>query len=180
MKSSKTASSQLVYFGITKASAGRKTKGSGCVFDLLLYCWLVWPTWSFSLSPTAAIKSEQNPATDRLRVGDWYLLHVWTFYGAVGTAANVGWGFLPIYLGPAISFLVFWAVFKKIGTLTDVHGISSIADFIATRYGKARSIAVLITMMALLVVVPYIALQLKAISTAWSTLTGQAGTGTPA
>ena len=104
----------------------------------------------------------------------------WTFYGAVGTAANVGWGFLPIYLGPAISFLAFWAVFKKIGTLTDVHGISSIADFIATRYGKARSIAVLITMMALLVVVPYIALQLKAISTAWSTLTGQAGTGTPA
>lgn len=104
----------------------------------------------------------------------------WTFYGAVGTAAESGWTFLPIYLGPAVSFLVFWSVFKKIGILTDVHGISSIADFIASRYGKAQSVAVLVTFAALLVVVPYLALQLKAISTAWATMTGADTGGTPA
>ncbi len=104
----------------------------------------------------------------------------WTFYGAVGTAAESGWSFLPIYLGPVISFLVCWSVFKKIGILTDVHGISSIADFIASRYGKAQSVAVLVTLVAVLVVVPYIALQLKAISTTWITLTGSTSEGTPA
>ena len=104
----------------------------------------------------------------------------WTFYGAVGTAAESGWTFLPIYLGPIISFLVFWSVFKKIGILTDVHGISSIADFIASRYGKAQSVAVLVTFAALLVVVPYLALQLKAMSTAWTTLTNSTDSGTPA
>ena len=104
----------------------------------------------------------------------------WTFYGAVGTAAESGWSFLPIYLGPIISFLVCWSVFKKVGILTDVHGISSIADFIATRYGKAQSVAVLVTAVAVLVVVPYIALQLKAISTTWMTLTGSTNEAPPA
>ena len=64
--------------------------------------------------------------------------------------------------------------------MTDVHGISSIADFIANRYGKAQSVAVLVTAVAVLVVVPYIALQLKAISTTWMTLTGSTNEAPPA
>ncbi len=102
----------------------------------------------------------------------------WTFYGAVGTAATQGWGFLPIYLGPALTFLLAWNLFKKIGVLTDTHGISSIADFIATRYGKAQPVAVIITVAAVLAVVPYISLQLKAISNAWYTLAPQSRDGT--
>lgn len=103
----------------------------------------------------------------------------WTFYGAVGTAAESGWGFLPIYLGPAFVFILGWGIFKKIGILVDNHGISSIADFIATRYGKAQSVAVVITVAATAVVIPYISLQLNAITAAWYTLAPPVNAQTP-
>ncbi|MEJ2602461.1 MAG: PAS-domain containing protein [Gammaproteobacteria bacterium] len=87
----------------------------------------------------------------------------WTFYGAVGSASQGGWSFLPIYLGPALVFLFGWGMIRRIITISKRQNLTSIADFIAARYGKARPLAVLVTVIAIVGSVPYIALQFKAI-----------------
>ncbi len=89
----------------------------------------------------------------------------WTFYGAVGRAASSGWGFLPIYLGPALMMLIGFDVIRRIAITSRDQRITSIADFIAYRYGRSHAIAVLVTCAAVLGAVPYIALQLKGITT---------------
>ena len=87
----------------------------------------------------------------------------WTFYGAVGSAAENGWGYLPIYLGPMMVIFFGWPMIERIVTIAKRQNLTSIADFIAARYGKARSLAVLVTLIATIGSVPYIALQLKAV-----------------
>jgi len=88
----------------------------------------------------------------------------WTFYGAVGTAASKGWDFLPIYLGPFLLFIVGWPLVKKIIQFSKANNVTSVADFIASLYGKSRRIAVLVTVVAVVASIPYIALQLEAIT----------------
>ena len=88
----------------------------------------------------------------------------WTFYGAVGSAASTGWGFLPIYLGPVLLMIVGFDVVRRIAVTSRDRRITSIADFIAYRYGRSHSIAVLVTCAAVIGAVPYIALQLKGIT----------------
>ncbi|MBT8082822.1 MAG: hybrid sensor histidine kinase/response regulator [Gammaproteobacteria bacterium] len=87
----------------------------------------------------------------------------WTFYGAVGTAAENGWGYLPIYVGPMLVILFGWPLINRIVTISKRQNLTSIADFISARYGKAQSLAALVTVIATIGSVPYIALQLKAI-----------------
>ena len=88
----------------------------------------------------------------------------WTFYGAVGRAASSGWDFLPIYLGPALVFLFGGPLLRRVIRISKRHNITSIADFIGARYGRHQPIAMLVTAIAVVGVLPYIALQLKAIS----------------
>jgi len=88
----------------------------------------------------------------------------WTFYGSVGRAAANGVGFLPIYLGPTLAAALFWVVLRKIARISRENRITSIADFIASRYGKSAALAGIVTIIAVIGVVPYIALQLKAVS----------------
>jgi Na+/proline symporter/signal transduction histidine kinase len=92
----------------------------------------------------------------------------WTFYGSVGRAATSGIGFLPIYLGPTLMAALWWYVLVKIVRISKANRITSIADFIASRYGKSHLLGGLVTVIAVIGVVPYIALQLKAISTSFS------------
>src|SRR5215211_3350082 len=61
----------------------------------------------------------------------------WTFFGSVGRAVSTGVGFLPIYLGPTLTFVLGWMVIRKIIRISKVNRITSIADFIASRYGKS-------------------------------------------
>ena len=89
----------------------------------------------------------------------------WTFYGSVGMAAHSGLGFLTIYLGPTLMSILGWLVLRKIIRISKVHRITSIADFIASRYGKSPVLGGAVTVIAVMGVIPYIALQLKAIST---------------
>jgi len=89
----------------------------------------------------------------------------WTFYGAVGSAASTGWGFLPIYLGPVLMMLFGFDIIRRIAITSRDQRITSIADFIAYRYGRSHTIAVLVTCAAVIGAVPYIALQLKGITT---------------
>jgi Na+/proline symporter/nitrogen-specific signal transduction histidine kinase len=89
----------------------------------------------------------------------------WTFYGSVGLAVRSGLGFLTIYIGPTLMALLGWMVWQKIIRISKVHRITSIADFIASRYGKSTTLGGVVTIIAVIGIIPYIALQLKAIST---------------
>lgn len=94
----------------------------------------------------------------------------WTFYGSVGRAASSGVGFLPIYLGPTLTFLLGWFVLRKIIRISKENRIISIADFIASRYGKSALLGGLVTVIAVIGIMPYISLQLKAVSTSFTML----------
>ena len=94
----------------------------------------------------------------------------WTFYGSVGRAAADGVGFLPIYIGPTMMMALWWLVMRKIVRISKTHRITSLADFISSRYGKSALLAGLVTVIAVIGVVPYIALQLKAISNSYTIL----------
>jgi Na+/proline symporter/nitrogen-specific signal transduction histidine kinase len=88
----------------------------------------------------------------------------WTFYGSVGRAATTGIGFLPIYLGPTLMAALWWIVLFKIIRISKQNRITSIADFIASRYGKSQALGGLVTVIAVIGIMPYISLQLKAVS----------------
>ncbi|MEA3276799.1 MAG: sensor histidine kinase [Pseudomonadota bacterium] len=94
----------------------------------------------------------------------------WTFYGSVGRAAETGLGFLPIYLGPTLAAALWGVLLLKMVRVSKSQRITSIADFIASRYGKSHVLGGLVTVIAVVGVVPYIALQLKAVSSSFSIL----------
>ncbi|MBL8451210.1 MAG: histidine kinase [Zoogloea sp.] len=95
----------------------------------------------------------------------------WTYYGSVGRAASSGLGFAPIFLGPTLVVALWWFVMLKMVRIGKTHRITSIADFIASRYGKSHLLGGLVTVIAVLGVIPYIALQLKAVSSSYAILT---------
>lgn len=99
----------------------------------------------------------------------------WTFFGSVGQAANQIWSFLPIYLGPILLMLFAPWVIKKMVVISKQENITSIADFIAARYGKSQKLAVFITLICVAGVLPYLALQLKGIVLGVNLLTGESG-----
>jgi PAS domain S-box-containing protein len=95
----------------------------------------------------------------------------WTFFGAVGSAVREGWAYLPIYLGPALVFVFALPFLERLARVGRAHKVSSIADFIASRFGKSRALAVLVTVIALAAAIPYIALQYKAVAASVDVLT---------
>ncbi|MFQ5773631.1 MAG: ATP-binding protein [Kiloniellaceae bacterium] len=94
----------------------------------------------------------------------------WTFYGSVGRAASSGIDFLPIYLGPTLTFILWGFVLRKIIRICKAHRITSIADFISSRYGKSARLSGLVTLIAVVGIMPYISLQLKAVSISFNVL----------
>jgi Na+/proline symporter/signal transduction histidine kinase len=94
----------------------------------------------------------------------------WTFYGSVGRAASDGVGFLPIYIGPTLMIALWWVVMRKILRISKQNRITSLADFIASRYGKSALLGGVVTVIAVIGILPYISLQLKAVSTSFSIL----------
>ena len=100
----------------------------------------------------------------------------WTFYGAVGMAARGGLEFATIYLGPTLVFVGWWAFMRKLVRISQSQGVTSIADFISARYGKSAPVAALVTLIAVVSTLPYIALQLKAVAATFHLLiTAQSG-----
>ena len=92
----------------------------------------------------------------------------WTFYGSVGRAAADGVGFLPIYIGPTLMIALWWVVMRKIIRISKRNRITSLADFIASRYGKSALLGGLVTVIAVVGILPYISLQLKAVSNSFT------------
>lgn len=95
----------------------------------------------------------------------------WTYYGSVGIAVTDGVGFLTTYLGPVIALPLWVIVLKRVVILSHNHQVSSIADFISFRYGNNRSVGAIVTIICVLAVLPYISLQLKAVSETFEILT---------
>ncbi|KQT35862.1 sodium:proline symporter [Chryseobacterium sp. Leaf405] len=88
----------------------------------------------------------------------------WTYYGSIGVAATSGLNYLPIYIGPIMVIPAWIYINTRIVRIARVNKISSVADFISLRYGNSRSFSAIITIVCLLAIVPYIGLQIKAIS----------------
>src|SRR5690242_4458411 len=83
----------------------------------------------------------------------------WTFFGSVGSASRTGYDFLTIYIGPVLMVGLFAPVIVRVVRLAKAQNITSIADFIAARYGKSQAVAATVALIAIIGTVPYIALQ---------------------
>ncbi len=94
----------------------------------------------------------------------------WTFFGSVGLASRTGFDFLAIYIGPMLMIGLASPLIIRITRLSKAQNIVSIADFIAARYGKHQGVAATVAMIAIVGMIPYIALQLKAVSSSLGTI----------
>ncbi|MCK5768915.1 NahK/ErcS family hybrid sensor histidine kinase/response regulator [Algiphilus sp.] len=100
----------------------------------------------------------------------------WTFYGAVGRAADDGWSYLPIYLGPALVFVLGMPLLRRLIRMCKTAQLTSVADFIGARFGNDARLAAGATLIALLAGLPYLALQLRGISLGFEVLASDGGT----
>jgi len=96
----------------------------------------------------------------------------WTFYGSVGKAATTGIDFLLIYLGPSLTAFSWIFLLRRIIRISKENNITSIADFISLRYGKSLWLGAIVTMIAMFGIMPYIAIQIKAVSTSFYLISG--------
>jgi Na+/proline symporter/signal transduction histidine kinase len=96
----------------------------------------------------------------------------WTFYGAVGSAARTGLEFVTIYLGPTLVFIGWWFILRRLVHISHDQRITSIADLLSSRFGKSSPLGVLVTLLAVIAIAPYIALQLKAVTSSIETIAG--------
>jgi Na+/proline symporter/signal transduction histidine kinase/CheY-like chemotaxis protein len=101
----------------------------------------------------------------------------WTFFGSVGLASRTGFDFLTIYIGPVLIIGLAYPFIVRVVRLAKGQNITSIADFIAARYGKSQAVAATVALIAIIGMVPYIALQLKAVSSSVSTILAEASPG---
>ena len=101
----------------------------------------------------------------------------WTFFGSVGLASRTGFDFLTIYIGPMLMVGLGYPLIIRVVRLAKGQNITSIADFIAARYGKSQAVAATVALIAIVGMVPYIALQLKAVSSSVGTILAQTSPG---
>jgi PAS domain S-box-containing protein len=100
-------------------------------------------------------------------------LTAWTFYGSVGKAASAGMLFVTFYLGPTLGMFLWWIIVRKMVRVKNNFRVTSIADFISLRYNKSMSIAALVTLISIVGIVPYLALQLKAVISTFTIISQQ-------
>ncbi len=98
----------------------------------------------------------------------------WTFYGSVEFAAESGALFFAIYIGAILAVLTWWKVLRPMVRIKEAYNITSIADFISARYNRSQLVAVLVTLISLIGIVPYTALQLKAVTQSFTVITASA------
>jgi Na+/proline symporter/signal transduction histidine kinase/CheY-like chemotaxis protein len=94
----------------------------------------------------------------------------WTYFGSVGVASRSGFDFLAIYLGPILVFALGWKLVLRIAAIAKQENITSIADFLSARYGKSEGLGAIVAVIAVIGIVPYISIQLKAVSFALETM----------
>lgn len=133
------------------------------LYLLVLFAIAFWGDRRFS-------KIQQHPAVYSLAMG----VHctTWAFFGTTTQAAQYGWAFIPTYLGIILVMLFAFPVLKRIAYLCHQYKISSLADFIGLQYQKSFLLAALVSLLCFFGVVPYIALQLDAVSRGFQIITG--------
>jgi len=94
----------------------------------------------------------------------------WGFLGTTAQAANHSFTFISVYLAPILLFVFAWPFIQRIIKTSLQLKITSIADLLSSRFGKSQTLAIIITMVALIGTMPYIALQLKAIVNSYQIL----------
>lgn len=97
----------------------------------------------------------------------------WTYFGAAGSAMQGAWSYIPNFLGPILAITVFFPIWRRIAVAAKRENVGSIADFLASRYGKSRGLGTLIACVAIIGALPYIALQLTSLSKAWAVVAGR-------
>jgi Na+/proline symporter/signal transduction histidine kinase len=151
-----------------------------------LLVWLSLDTWLITVLSIAYLALlfivahwGQNQSAENWRCKPWvYSLSLgvscssWAFYGTVGQAATTGAWLAPIYIGSILCLVLAWPMLQKILLIVKQQNLTSIADFIAFRYDRSPRVAALVAIVALMGTIPYIALQLRAISTSFDLLTG--------
>ena len=126
--------------------------------------------WRADRKPAPAESAQRRAIVYGLSIAVYFTS--WTYYGAVGTAARTGWQYLPIFLGPILALTVFFPLWRKIAVAAKRENVGSVADFLASRYGKNRILGTVVACVLLVGTMPYIALQLKSLSTAWVMASG--------
>ncbi|WDE00698.1 PAS domain-containing hybrid sensor histidine kinase/response regulator [Thalassomonas actiniarum] len=151
-----------------------------------MQAWLAMDTWLISLLSlgylallfVVAYLGEKQPVSQWRSRPFIYSLSLgvsctsWAFYGTVGQAATTGYAIAPVYIGTIFTLVLAWPLLLKILKISKQQNITSIADFIACRYGRSARIARLVTLVALVGTIPYIAQQLRAVSASFNLLTG--------
>ena len=97
----------------------------------------------------------------------------WTFYGAVGSIVRDGWYYLPIYLAPICLLLFAPRFLKRLAQAVAEEQATTVSDFIAARFGHDNGVARLVTLIALVGTIPYVALQFRSIGGALSLASGK-------
>lgn len=141
----------------------------GIVLGYLLLLFLI-ASWAEKRAETGKSLSN-NPYIYALSLA--VFCTAWTYYGSVGRAAQNGMDFLAIYLGPTLVLPLWWIIMRKVIRICKVQRISTVADFISSRYGKSVTLGYVVTIVSVLGIIPYISIQLKAISDSFQMLMGQ-------
>jgi Na+/proline symporter/signal transduction histidine kinase/CheY-like chemotaxis protein len=136
------------------------------IYALALFAFASWADGAGN----DAVKRRLRPAAYALAIAVYCTS--WTFYGAVGSAVSDGWSYLPIYLGPILVFGFAHGFLRRLVDAVKADGANSISDFIGGRFGSSRGVAALVTLLALLGSIPYIALQLRSLSTSFALISG--------
>jgi PAS domain S-box-containing protein len=147
-----------------------QTQLVGIVLSYLVFLFLV---------AALAERYHRQLVTPRLRTATYVLAAsvyctAWTFYGSVGFAANRGLEFLTIYLGPVLIALLWPTLLRKLVRVAKEQRITTVSDFIASRYGKSAPLGTLVAALVVCGMIPYIALQLKAVSVSFRLMLGDA------
>ncbi|MGB5840619.1 MAG: PAS domain-containing hybrid sensor histidine kinase/response regulator [Brucella anthropi] len=137
-------------------------QGWGIIGAAFLYLLLLFAVASIGDRRTSRWNSAPRPYIYALSLAVYCTS--WTFFGSVGLSAQRGLEFLGIYIGPILVFTLGNRLLRHIVRLAKSEHITSIADFLAARYGKSFGVASLATCIAAVGSIPYIALQLKAVS----------------
>ena len=143
-----------------------------------LICALVMMIMLFAIAAIIEANSDYFRRRPRWRQGAYTLAlgvycSSWTFYGAVGSAARDGWSYLPIYLAPMLFLLLAPGFIQRLSQAVADERATTISDFIAARFGHDIVVARLITIIALLGTIPYVALQFRSIGSAISFVSGR-------
>lgn len=136
-------------------------------YALALFAFASWA----NRADNQRIKRLLRPSAYALAIGVYCTS--WTYYGAVGSAVTDGWSYPAIYLGPILVFMFAMPFLRRMVDAVKADGANSISDFIGGRFGSSGGVAALVTILALCGTIPYIALQLRSLSTTFALLSGQ-------